>query len=259
MNKAKYLLCVVLLAGILGACTVDEGDEKPRRTQGEYAVYANVYILQARAIENLRMVYGFDAYLQQTTDAGREAVAARFFPWAKVIAPTESGWRIQDDEPGEMYYDFMFEEGLQLDQSGASWQVYCRYSSSSDLNLIASLTNNSGEIHYKGFPGADGWVDWVVDVTLSKTDFVVVAGGAGGYEYESDSRREEEVWTVESRIGTPLHWGDSKRCFHEGSMRIKALLASNSPRTIEFDAKLLRNGVRITTLDGMTETWYEGK
>lgn len=257
MRKKRYVFCVALLAalgGFLAACTVDEGDQRPRRTQGEYAVYSSVYILHGRAVENLRLVVGFDAYLRQTTDAGRAAVAARFFPWARNIEQKDYGWRLELDELGEMYYDFMLKDGLLLGEPGASWLCYWRYSSQTAVQLICDLSTEGDAVHYKGVPFENNRVDWLVGVTLTDSDFSVLIAGYSRFEYKRD-RWDEDAWLVGCRIDAPLQWSDRNGGVTAGAMSVNAILAADRPRTIAFRAEHVQGSLQITAEDGFKEIW----
>lgn len=257
MRKERYFFCIALLAalgGLLTACTVEEGDERPRRTQGEYAVYSSVYLLHGRAVENLRLAAGFDAYLRQTTDAGRAAVAARFFPWVRIIEQKNYGWRLLYGESEEMYYDFILKDGLLLGEPGASWLCYWRYSAEPSVQLICDLSTEGDVVRYKGRPFEDNRVDWLVGVTLTDSDFSVSIAGDSNFEYKS-GRWNEDCWTVDCRIDAPLQWSYCNGGMTAGTMSVKAVLSAERPRTIAFRAEHVRGGLQIIAEDGFKENW----
>lgn len=256
MEARKYIrfTALSLLLGILlAACVVEDGEQRPRRTQGEYAVLSNVDMLHAGAVWNLRVAAGFDAYLRQSTDEGRAKVVKRFFPWVKFIVRTDSGWKLQPDEQGSWYYQFVIEDDLLLGQAGASWLCY-RADAGVQMQLICDLKTEGDRIRYKGVAFDNSSTDWLVGLALTEDDFVVTFTGRSEFVYKSD-RHDEDRWTVVCRADSPVRWGERENGVTTGVLSVIASLSGAVPRTIGFTADYNQSGVMITTRDGVSEFW----
>lgn len=245
-------MMLLLLAG--SACTIEEGDEVPRRTGTEYAVYEYVRGLDERAVVTLRVAAGLDEWLRQTTNEGREAVCNRFFAWGRVYDEGAGNWSLQG---AGRRYDFELRDGLGLGEPGASWQVTERVGSEVRSTVVLEAEADSGlrcEV-------SAAWWDtyilydavWSVRLTVSEEMFEVSATGDARMRIEGE---QGGLWTVDYRLTDPLAWSEhAGETFCSAGYAVRAAFEGAAERLLEFQVERSALG-RVTITSGdVTEVW----
>lgn len=241
--------CVLLMA--VTACTVDEGESRPRKTQGEYSVFNWVYVQNVVAAREIYTTFGFDQYLRQTTEAGRLTVRDRFFPYMH-ISGSGTNWSLSREG---MRYDFELDTENLLDVPGAHWKVYYWHESSNTKQLVGEYTSEQDRVRCKVYSdmAAAEWVtDWTIDVKITDDDFCLTADGSGEFRFNSGFGKE--LWMVAYTISEPLEWHPTGMVI--GTVEVSARLSGGESRLLEFEAvQLGPDGVRIIAGDD-SEEWY---
>lgn len=245
-------MMLLLLAG--SACTIEEGDEVPRRTGTEHGIYSWVSGLDAEAVGTLRVAAGFDEWLRQTTSEGREEVCTRFFSWARVYDEGENHWSLQGSG---LRYDFELRDGLGLGEPGASWLVTERVNGAlrSTSTLAAA---DDGELRCD--ISAAYWntyilydAAWSVRMTVSKEVFDLSVSGSAEMRLESE---QGGIWTVGYELTDPLVWSEQAgETVRKGAYAFRAAYAGATERLLEFRVVQSALG-RVTITSGdVTEVW----
>lgn len=245
-------LWILLLAG--SSCMVEEGDFVPRRTEAEHAVYRSVSGLDMTTVEWMRMAAGLDEWLRQSTNADREAVCIRFFPWARVYEEGANCWSLRGSE---RRCDFELRDGLPLGDPDAMWQMEesVGEASRSTLTLVAG---GEGALSclVSSIYGADRTsyeVAWRVHLTVSEKRFSVSASGGATIQMKGE---QGGAWSVDYELTEPLVWeehADGTTC--SAVYQIRAAFAGPSERLLEFRAEQsVMNRVVITNGE-VSEVW----
>lgn len=245
-------MMLLLLAG--SACTIEEGDEVPRRTGTEYAVYEHVRGLDEAAVVTLRVAAGLDEWLRQTTNAGREAVCNRFFAWGRVYDEGAGNWSLQG---AGRRYDFALSDGLGLGDPGALWHVTERVGN----EVRSTVTLRAGADGSLQCVVSAAWWNtyilydaaWTVHLSVSEETFEVSAAGDAQMRIEGE---QGSVWSVDYRLMEPLVWSErAGETFCTAGYAVRAACDGAAERQLEFQAVRSALGRVTITSGGVTEVW----
>ena len=226
----------------------------PRRTEAEHAVYRSVSGLDMTTVEWLRMAAGLDEWLRQSTNAEREAVCARFFPWARVYEEGANRWSLRGRE---RRCNFELRDGLLLDDPGASWQMEESVGevSSSTLTLVAEGEGTLSCLVSSIF-GADRTLHeaaWRVHLTVSEERFAVSVSGGASARIKGE---QGGAWSINYELAEPLVWeehADETTC--SAVYQIRAAFSGLSERLLEFRAEQSVMNRVVITNGVVSEVW----
>lgn len=245
-------MMLLLMAG--SACTIEEGDEVPRRTGTEYAVYEHVRGLDEAAVVTLRVAAGLDEWLRQTTNEGREAVCSRFFAWGRIYDVGAGSWSLRG---ADRRYDFELRDGLGLADPAASWRVTERVGN----EVRSTVTLDAGADGALRCEVSAAWWNtyiiydaaWTVRLTVSEETFEVSAEGDAQIRIEGE---QGGTWSVDYRLTEPFVWSErAEGTFCSASYAVQAAFAGPAERQLEFQVVRSALGRVTITSDGVTEVW----
>lgn len=258
--KTKRLilrLAVVALVAAAVACTVDQGDSRPRQTQGEIEVYYQLsHMNHWAACYGVYTAAGLNEYLRQTTDEGREAVRSRYFSGSWIRQTEEGSWLLESEE---IRFEFELEGGALLGEANASWRMSCwNWYLSMNEPVTGIFTTEGDRIRCKlsrTVTDQTEAVDWLVATTLFQEDILLEIEGSGRIDLTNRFWFVEDKWQLEYRITHPMTREDCGRKVLAGKFSVTALATGSEARRMEFEAEHLGpENIKITTLDH-AEKW----
>lgn len=260
MNTKRLILRLAAVAALVAsaaACTVDQGDPRPQKTQGEIEVYRQICDMNDwAAYYGVFTAAGLNEYLRQTTDEGREAVRSRYF-YGSWIRQTEEGhWLLESEE---VRFEFVLEDDALLGEENASWRMSCwNWYLSLNEPVTGIFTTEGDRIRCKlsrTVTDRTEAVDWLAATTLAENDIRMEIEGSGRIDFTNKFWFVEDKWHLEYRVLEPQVREDFGRDVVTGKLAVTALATGTEPRSMEFVAEHLGLIDVEITVGNSSEKW----